>query len=1643
MAGATLPFPARYRKKKCLGRGALGEVYLVEDRTGKVKEPLALKVCRAPERSGALRRFQREFVTLSRLRHPALPAVHDFGVTSSEVMWFTYGYVPGEDIVSWSARAPAGELCRLARELCDVLTFIHSRGILHLDIKPSNVIVTPARGSPRPKLIDFGIVRSIAETEPPAIAGTLPYVAPEVLRGDAIGPPADFFSLGVTIFECLFRQRPFPGSTIRELRRAHETTCPRPPREWTGGSEPELEGLIWRLLARDPKNRLPQLDGHQTAPAALAPYLVSASPIGREEDIGALYAAYLASLRGEGETLFLLEGEAGLGKTRVLRECQRTVQVAGGRFLLLSPGDLSSLSDALIAELRQLGGPAAAFRRFRRKVCDLPPPDAFSSELWLLRHWQDRTRYFEALWELLAAVLRNRPTFFAFEDAHRADQLSLELIADLARRLYFQRRGKQNGAAGKPPSVLPIFFCLTVRPEDIAQTPLAALLDELTESPFVRRTTLRRLTVSQVRQVLTSMFGVRSVPSDLTRTLFRLSGGNPLILEETLRFLLDQGDAVYTPGKRLRLCTRPTRVPRSVDDLLRARLTRLSPAQRKVAGLVSASPKPLPEKVVLAVSSADAGEVRRHLRALEELHVIVQRPAPGGPVVEFSHWRLREILYGSLRGRRRQSVHRSLGEALESVGEAPAELAFHFLAAQEADRALGNIRKAEAELRGRGDTETLRRLYEGLLPLLKRGSEAYRSTRNALIDVLALASDFKQALSLLGKHARSPEECLKRGLLRSASGDHDGALKDLTAVRSTMRRRIEGTRSVSSGAVRMYARASLGLCGLKAEKGYLQEGLPIVDEAIEILEGPADTPRTDGGDRVLLSALYGRKASLLSGHGDEEQALACFQRSHALISRDPPSLEKAGLCGNLANLYTAKAQYGKAARFYERALSLAEAVGARDLQALVNANLGLLYLYQWDLGKAEEVIARAIVVAESSGSPRYATFARFCLGVLRSRQGRYEEAESLFRRELKRVTAWGDRYQGVNFSYQLAYVALDRGKVREALALCRKGMKWAEEMGRARARIEGHLAFGFVYQACGRAKEALKHLEAARSIREGRHPHNDAETTLYYGNALSQVGDQKRGLDLLAASVEAFRKLRIPLRVAECEARYAHALHVAGKQRQAARRIRHSWREVARLPQENRPLVLALEISLLKTEILLPELKPGSEALRDLFHEMGDGVETARKVSAQRFLWRALAALSEIHRANGNEDLARECCRQARDALSAYAALLPRRLREALLATREARRLHRAASEETPEIPVDSSADLLARLRRLEKSYRVLGDENRTLREEVSGLTRRLAATIGSPGTRRARGESVQAVVGTSDACRKARAFVDRIGPTDMPVLLVGESGTGKDLLAGMIHGHSRRHDGPFVSESCAAVPEALWESEFFGHVEGAFTGAVRDTQGLLLRANGGTLYLDEIGDIPLAIQVKLLRVLEEGRVRPVGGTAYEATDFRLIASTRKDLRAEIDRGAFREDLFYRLGGVEFRVAPLRERPEDIPLLVDHFSSELSREAEPIKFSREALDALMAYSWPGNVRELKNEVRRLTLLAGATVAERDLALPAGDEIPELVNPEALDRYTFPEAKQLLEKAYFLHVWDRCGGSAQEVARLMGVHVRSV
>jgi two-component system response regulator AtoC len=338
------------------------------------------------------------------------------------------------------------------------------------------------------------------------------------------------------------------------------------------------------------------------------------------------------------------------------------------------------------------------------------------------------------------------------------------------------------------------------------------------------------------------------------------------------------------------------------------------------------------------------------------------------------------------------------------------------------------------------------------------------------------------------------------------------------------------------------------------------------------------------------------------------------------------------------------------------------------------------------------------------------------------------------------------------------------------------------------------------------------------------------------------------------------------------------------------------------------------------------------------------------------------------------------------------------------------------------------SEEVLLALRKAEERER-LKNENSRLREELG------------------KNYSFSSIIGKNRRMQEIFRLIEKVCDFKTTVLILGDSGTGKELIARAVHHNSNRKNLPFIAINCGAIPENLLESELFGHAKGSFTDAVSDKRGLFEQADKGTLFLDEIGEMPSSLQVKLLRVLQESEIRPIGSGAVKKIDVRVISATSKDLSREVEEGRFREDLFYRLNVFSIKVPPLRERTEDIPLLIEHFLDKYGCKLDKrgVRMSSEAMKAMMGYQWPGNVRELENCIERgMILCDGSEIGTNCLpGVVCGESSSNSLSALFNDCLSIKKADEMVERELIRRALERTGGNRTHAARLLEISHRAL
>ncbi len=1832
----------RYRVVRSLGRGGMGEVYLVEDNI-EANRLLALKTLKPEHRHEALQYLLHEFKALSQLRHPNLAAVYDFGVVAGEDLpFFTSEYVVGEDLLGVGPGLAPEALYPLVVQVCRALEYIHCRGLIHHDVKPENILVSS--GERAVKLIDFGLVGRVRNEDGGKIPGTVHYIAPEIIRGQAVDRRSDLYSLGVVLYQILTGALPFDGRNQLEIVRGHVEGIPVPPRERNPNVPQPLEEIVLRLLAKEPAERFSSANEVIVALNRIVPvaysletketresYILSGRFVGRDEEFATLRDAIAAAtgvalqspedprMRGGRESstttsldlaalerprvppaVAVVEGEAGVGKSRLLSELRVVVQLAGVPFLQGSPGPVGGAAwGPVVQVLRQAvrlaeAGPlldrhGAEIRRLVPEAAEgrsLPAPVRLPPE-------EERVRLLHTVAQFLVDLSRRRPLVVHLADLHAADAATGEFFLYLARylpTLAEVRAPVAQGAAPAPPGAPAaggpprpttdtavsisaitvgdggpsrLFLCATGRPEELAPALQAGLAELAGAAPFAR-IPLKPLGLPDVKRLLVSMLGMTEDPEPLARRLHEETGGNPYLVEEVMKGLVEEGLLRQEDGRWVAAAATLQQLPISarIAEAVGRRLSRLAAPEREALGVLAALGRPATLDLLGRLLGSDGdsllpvceGLTRRGLLEVERPEGAVTYGIPAKP--------LRDVAYAEIPLEGRRSLHRRIAETLErgraEVPEEEAEeLARHALLGEDpvrgpryallaaartarlyanrraielyegAERMLpaGDPRRAEAsgglaELYARvGEYEQAVARYRGLLADGADGGggagvpggavpEAAARIHRSVAEIARKRGDFATALAEVeagraalpaGVPSReavklllvegtvrtlkgdldAASDCATRGLLalealgaRDEAGPVLNAIGNVHLVRGDIRGAIENYRKAVEAAERARdpdatanAYQNLGQAYTKA--GDYPAALAYNRRSLEIKEKIGDIYRIadslnnlgvlfiEMGDfptaleyqrrslaiRERIGDAYGRAQAysnlgVLHGEmGNTREALRAFERSLELRQSIGDQDGTALALGNLGVAAHASGDFARALDCLERSVRLRESAGRVDELTTTLTNLGDLYLTIGALDRAGSHLARAEEIAGANGLRMHAAVVETAMGTLCRLREDWDGAERRLRRALETYKEMGNTYGICEAEVTYAELTQDLGQGDRAQKFAKDALKLAEEIRSRKLRLRGLLVKGRIEAELGHEATALDLLtEARRLAEEGGHREHVREAhhalgTLHAELARFDAAEQqmlraREIADELSAGLpedlrETYRHDRRRRRVQEdlekLHARMADTrTEITVEQRGTLKRritdLETNQTRLLRLLEINKALngerrLPALLDLIMDSVIELTDAERGFLILREGREGRGGREGDALEVKAARNINReeirgpeftishsiaeqTIASGSPLIVTNAQEDerfreqesvsdlkLRSVLCvpLRARDRVLG-AMYLDNRFRKGVFGERDLRLLESFGDQ--AGIAVENARldeELLAKSRSIEELNRQLAQRLETQGAELAQAKDRLDAN-------QREWELVydyQNLVGRDGGLREVCRALDRVIPTEWSVLVQGESGTGKELIARALHFNGLRKERKFVSENCAAISESLLESELFGHVKGAFTGAGRDAAGLFASADGGTLFLDEIGEMSLRMQAKLLRVLQEGEVRPVGGEEVVRVNVRIVSATNQDLRSLISLGRFREDLYYRIAVVTVNVPPLRKRREDILPLVRHFLPVAAKELSvPVpELTREALAALLDFDWPGNVRELENEIRRLVTLA--------------------------------------------------------------------
>jgi transcriptional regulator with GAF, ATPase, and Fis domain len=1541
----------RYRIERALGHGGAASAFLAHDLVWDQTVALKLLHARSPELVASLR-F--EFETLRSLHHPRLGRVHDLCLPDPDKAlhpFFTSEFIDGPPLDAFAQGRPWHEVEPPIADALDALGLLHLAGVRHGDVKPANLLVRHGRGT----LIDLGCASSLTAKPDGTLSGTSGLVAPELIQGMPADGRADLFALGKTLELIL----PTLSSTV----------------------PPAVRSLVARMVAPKAEDR-PScadevLEALERQGASRHPVVRCLGRLGGRDALLHRISEVLDELLAgrPGPRVLHLAGLPGAGTSRMLRELklqaqQRvTVIEANAR----RPGALASL---------------VAF------ATEQPVPCATVTQVM-------------DAWDALAS---RRPTVMVLDDISSMSAEELEIVRALARTV--PREHPVLLATAGAPGLLPDGpGAMEFAVEPLTRDELASWVDGTLPSHTVTELhassgglpgrvedVLRRLAAGALTEVDLAQAVVSSASDGHTR---RLEGVDARVQRAAVTLSLAGQEWVTEDMRSLGVSEA------LVNEL--ARLGWLVP--------IGAGWRALP---IGSASGVAAG-------ALEAIHVSVaewlgQKASRTGEPSERARFHARQSKHLARAGR--------VADAWELLG---AQEAYHELALREWEQAAEEIADRAKDPAAHLTAARLQRLAGHASEALQRleslrWDEAGHALQHELGSVLHALGDRISARTCL---ERALDSCVDEAARPRVAADLARCLQELGAHREALACADEALGDdIDPGAwAALQEVAGLALSYL-GEASLARQRLQAASERLAPLGRPRDAIRMLGN----LALVAYRSGDLPGAARDYEQALALAEKHGFADQVANAALNHGTLAHQLGAL-------GPALRSYERGLRMATALGRQSTETTLCFNLAKLYVDIGVFDRATEYADRCERRARNVGAPALAAAAvsvhaeaALALGDIAGAWRHLERARQAYER-------LGSEAELAQIHLQAAAIRLHEGDVESAERHLNVAHDYLQQHTEHDVAVQARWVQSRLLLIANRPEQAAE--EAQRMADEAA--------------ALGMRVEEALAHDLLAQAWAALASTALSqshrTRARELWERVAAQLPATLR----APFWRHPRRtlsaEVATRPTTDRPAQDALTIRVQKLERMLAINRRINSTLRTrqvLEQAMDAAIELT---GAERgFLLLRADRTPRSEQEAGALDVAVDVAvarNLDREQLDRSHLKFSRAIAEQVLRSGEAvltdnaqaderfqsqRSVHAMGLRSVVCVPAMSPDGILgalyldnrfARGRFSEQDVELLmafadqvaialtnarlvqelQQRNRELeqeRERVQALLASQAEEIGRLSEevrdqRAAHRYDYSRIVGESAAMRSVFSLLDRVIETSVPVLVRGESGTGKELVARAIHDSGSRKEGPWVSVNCGALPEALLESELFGHVRGAFTGADRDREGLLVRGQGGTVFLDELGEMSPAMQVKLLRVLQEREVRPVGSNRVLPIDCRFVCATNRDLMKQIAEGSFREDLYYRVAVIEVVLPSLRERAEDIPLLVSVLLERIGQRVgrEPPRLTQPALRKLMEYDWPGNVRQLENVLTKAVVLCeGDRIGPGQLGLPGRPPRPE-------------------------------------------------
>jgi Nif-specific regulatory protein len=1729
----------RFRVLKKLGTGQSGIVYKVQDTMN--NKVLALKMLNPGkgDRDTVLR-LKQEFSFARELNHPNLARVYDFGSAKLKDKrtgalgvryFFTMDYIEGTNIFhatrtarrkgygsQTAARARTAtdgqviwkNVYPLVVQICRALEYIHSRGLIHYDVKPGNVMVTGTTV----KLLDFGLAREQITQDGEMIRGTIPYMAPEIIKGLQIDRRVDLYSLGVLLYEMITGRLPFDGDSSTVLGQ-HIADIPAPLQKLNKEIPGAFQRIVLKLLEKEPSDRFQGANDvireinkstgtrYRTETKEIRESrILTARFVGRKKELERLKKAFRnlkSRQENQGARILLISGESGIGKSRLVQEFKSWVQLNKGTTLNGRCYESETIPyQGFIEPLQKIVsyGSSEILAKYAPYVAGIVPGISKKvkrvKSLIPLEPPQEKIRLLDNLTRFITEVLTNKAFagVFLIEDLQWADEDTIELLTWLAR----------SAALGTESSLL---ICGTYRTQELEQIlPLKRMIDKIKAEKYCEEVPLGRLNESDTTSLVTSMLG--KLPDEVTRKAYLSAEGNPFFVQEIARTLIANSVIRHENGiwqadiKNLE----KLEIPYQVEKIVSRRLATLDNESLRVASTASVIGKGFDSELLASASGCEQEELYRIITGLLRLEIFREKQTHDRYEYEFAHTQIREVLYKRLTSPEKKALHEKVGNSLERIHRGAEEvvvdrLAYHFIAAANKQKGVSyGIKTAKKSKKTHAHERSID-IYEAVLDLLqptdvKQNAQVLEDLADSLITIGNYEEAERRYHALLSFIAsdreKSAEIRAKLGSVYSKKGEYDTAIQHLET-------------SLENASKKALPEVLVRLGTIYFRKSDYDSARRFLNQALDQLGG---TEESEIAGHVW-STLVGVHAHL----GKYREALRCSKKSLDIFKslKNKPGLA-AGLT-NSGNIHYAINELKQALQCYEKGVKLADEIGDRPLAAMVLDNLGNAHCRTEDYSRAAECSEKSLRIRQRIGDKWGTANSLNNLANIYTTQGQYSKGVPLLRKGLVIMDSVGDEFLRATYFNHLGSIYDNVCAYSRAISYYRKALSIREEINVRPKIAESLIHLGRVYVLVGKKKAGSRYLNKALKMYTDLKDKSGicwtlidvADLHLANGNYAAgfetvdkalKVAQSQKNNELLAGVLTAKGRLLAEPDIAESRAKERRQWlndlqEIAGLVQKpealwniysAIGRVYDSLNEIHEATIYYKKSVDAitecckriddekLEKSYMsdnqKQEVLnrVKEMEGQEKESRSpLVHLSQERLITLYEIGKTINSVLELDKTTHELSARASRHMDRETIEDAKDISQSIIKDVAKHGMP-LLATdvstipnlkqRESIILHRIKSvmcvplrirdEIIGTIYVDDTrspgsfseedvsflaafSDQIATAIENARLREELLEDVKYLRQEVEGLHR------------------FESIVGAGREMQEVYATMQAVIGTDATVLIQGETGTGKELVAKAIHYNGPRKKKKFVAIACGALPETLLESELFGHVKGAFTGASSEKKGLFEIAHEGTLFLDDVVDMTLSVQPKLLRVLEEKEIRRVGSTSSIGVDVRIMASTNKPLTQQVETGEFREDLFYRLNVVTIKLPPLRERRSDIPQLASHFLKLYSdRMGKKIRgFRKETMDLFLSYNWPGNVREMENVIESAVIVAGGpNIEPEDVRRIRATE-----QKEAGTELSLRQTRQSAEITRIRGALSKHSGNVTHAAKELGIDRRSL